>query len=65
MCGQERIGSGAGLPLLYKAMEEHVGHVGVQERACETLGNLASNAANQVRGRWVRNRWGHEYEGSG
>ena len=32
--GQERIGSGAGLTLVYKAMEAHLGHAGVQERAC-------------------------------
>ena len=49
MWGQERIGSGAGLTLVYKAMEAHLGHAGVQEQACGALWNLSANEANEVR----------------
>ena len=49
MWGQERIGSGAGLTLVYKAMEAHGGHAGVQEQACRMLSNLCHHEANQVR----------------
>ena len=65
MCGQERIGSGAGLTLVYKAMEEHVGHAGVQEQACGLLWNLSFLETNKVSGLWVSNRRGQECEGSG
>ena len=51
--GQERIGSGAGLTLVYKAMEAHLGHAGVQEEACGVLKKLSINNANKVRLVWL------------
>ena len=51
--GQERIGSGAGLTLVYKAMEAHLGHAGVQKQACGLLRNLSGNDANKVRVVWL------------
>ena len=53
MWGQERIGSGTGLTLVYKAMEAHMGHAGVQEQACLALCQLAVNDANKVRVVWL------------